>query len=1066
MHDSQTEPRNIIARRLQTDLVGPGAIDEILQSRPSDIYLTGILYPQRHEFSAEDDDRLATEEGEDEVGGGSAEEENPGLTQSSKPASGGLSFAVAGAEPVVRVVVECGRYRAENIGTESETRGSKVAAGEQERSKHIAMHWRRTGQHAAIDVHLNVAQQLIRLEPHGIDGLDLFVRSAAWKDVQLITLALVNRLQVAQGDKRREIEEKSFFQVRISAEPHSGTRLVPRPATRIANDEDGRASALLYRNAVQFASGHTCSADWEIGAEGDVVRVFTSWIPRAVVMSTSSEGASQFRHLTAREDGLQPLSPEWLAAAPADQIYAALHKLPAAYGEWITEQRQQVAKLPQKHRPQADLHLDECQAVQDRVREAIALLASDPDLEAAFRLANRAMVVQRRWLNPLEQEFLWRPFQLAFLLLTLPSVSRDDHMDRNVMDLLWFPTGGGKTEAYLSLIAYTVFLRRLKQPAPQSGGVTVLMRYTLRLLTAQQFQRAAALTLACEYLRQNGHGPVPAGRLAGASISIGLWVGGDATPNSYEDAAEALTNGGLNSPAQIENCPACGKRLRWTGDRRSRSIRVSCTNEKCDVASLGGHLPVWTVDEDIYRELPSVLIGTIDKFAQLPRKKESGRLFGVGTPHMSVSLIIQDELHLISGPLGTMAGLYEIAIDELCSRGAVRPKIIGSTATIRRAREQINALFQRETRQFPPPGLTAGDSGFAVTDDTGPGRLYLGVSTAGRSAKFTLQAVCGSLLQAAAGDLGPSADRDPYWTLVAYFNSLRELGGALVLMLDDVPDSVEEYARRREEHPRTASVIEELTSRVSQIEIRDKLEDLARRWDHENRAVDVLLATNMLSVGVDIPRLGLMVVNGQPKGIAEYIQATSRVGRGSTPGIVVTVYNNAKARDRSHFETFQTWHSMLYRDVEATSVTPFASRARDRALHAPLVAMVRHLVAGMESSPRVTERTLQEVRDLADRITQRARHIDPDEVEAVASELNEFISEWIDKDHVQHYWNDFRLKESLLVSAEKAAALRLAGMSASSATPTPNSMRNVDPGTPFIVVEALKAEGDGDAESE
>ncbi len=354
-------------------------------------------------------------------------------------------------------------------------------------------------------------------------------------------------------------------------------------------------------------------------------------------------------------------------------------------------------------------------------------------------------------------------------------------------------------------------------------------------------------------------------------------------------------------------------------------------------------------------------------------------------------MILQDELHLISGPLGTLTGLYETALDLILSADGTRPKIIGSTATIRRAPEQVLALFDRKTCQFPPPGLSADDSGFTVIDKKLPGRRFIGITTAGRSAKFTLQAVAASLLQSASAGLGPE-DRDHFWSLVAYFNSLRELGGALVLMQDDVHDSIQLFAQARGEQKRTLHFVEELTSRRTQKEITAMLEQLERKAGHPE-AVDVLLATNMVSVGVDITRLGLMVVNGQPKTMAEYIQATSRVGRGAGAGLVVPVLNNAKPRDRSHYETFRTWHSTLYREVEATSVTPFASRARDRALHAVLVAIIRHLVPGMLHVPVLTDSAIDSAEDLILKVSERARNVDPLETD-VESELRDRLNRW------------------------------------------------------------------------
>ena len=510
------------------------------------------------------------------------------------------------------------------------------------------------------------------------------------------------------------------------------------------------------------------------------------------------------------------------------------------------------------------------------------------------------------------------------------------------------------------------------------------------------------------------------------------------------------------TPKQVLHCPACHETLDWTHNRSAMAIEVRCPNTECALFDPTQPLPVWTVDEDVYRERPTLLVGTIDKFAQIVRRKEIGDLFGLtrGTPP---DLILQDELHLISGPLGTVAGLYEAAIDRMFSAGGRPPKVIGSTATIRRAPDQVRALFDRRTEQFPPPCLAAGDSGFAVIDDDLPGRVYAGVTTAGRSAKFTLQAVAASLLQSAAGASEDSGDRDPYWTLLSYFNSLRELGGALVLMQDDVNDSIHAIARRRGEERRQPRAIEELTSRRTQEEVRDMLELLSIPAGADG-VLDAVLATNMVSVGVDIPRLGLMLVNGQPKGIAEYIQATSRVGRGSVPGLIVTVLNNAKARDRSHYESFATWHGTLYRDVEPTSVTPFASRARDRALHAVLVALVRHLVPGMLDQPRLDDTAISDARALIGDIAARAKRIDPEE-DAVTSELEQLLGNWVQR-APPSYWA--QPNRSLLQDAERAATMRAMGRRPGDALPTMNNMRSVEPSTPFRLAERLRMDDGGD----
>ena len=623
----------------------------------------------------------------------------------------------------------------------------------------------------------------------------------------------------------------------------------------------------------------------------------------------------------------------------------------------------------------------------------------------------------------------WRPFQIAFILLNMPGVTKLDHPERGegpdaLADLLFFPTGGGKTEAYLGLSAYTMGLRRLQGViAGRVGdeGMAVLMRYTLRLLTIQQFQRATALICACESIRRKSLEKGD-GRWGKTPFRIGLWVGRRTTPNRTDDAAEAIKQlrgnqyggSGLGSPYQLTACPWCGsaieggkhldakpyphgsaRTLTYCGDKFGQ-----CLFSRRQAPDEG--LPVVVVDEEIYRRLPTLLIATVDKFAQMPWKGEVQMLFGqvngvcerhgfkspeiedstfhprskAGLPSAKLlehpplrppDLIIQDELHLISGPLGTLVGLYETAIDKLCTWEVngkpVRPKVIASTATIKNADVQVRSLFLRTVNVFPPPGLDVRDNFFSVQrepTDEDFGRLYIGVCSPGRRLKAVLIQVYVSMLcsaQALYEKYGKAVD--PWMTVVGYFNSMRELGGMRRLVDDSI------FTRTRKQDRRglakrylSGEYLAELTSRMRSEEIPqilDKLESIFdpeaeelrrqafKKKDYKNvpkKPLDVLLATNMISVGVDVSRLGLMVVAGQPKATAEYIQATSRVGR-AFPGLVCTVFNWARPRDMSHYETFEHYHATFYKHVEPLSVTPFSPGALQRGLAGLLVSMVR-----------------------------------------------------------------------------------------------------------------------------
>lgn len=1055
-----SQHRDILHQRLVEDLIGPRD-EEGLESLPTDVYLTGILWPRQTAMSQEDDDRLAT------AGGSSDEEvddESSGITFGvQKPSVAGISFS-ARSEVVPKISVYC-RFA---------TYGQRV--GENKSGKKI---WFRTPHAIDREIELEPGEQRISLADTDSDAdmLNVYLNVRCIETdadgVILATLTLVNRSEPEMD--RREVVKATLFQTSIHVEPCKGTILIPKPSKRSSvlysernEDEvdveidDEKSGELLYRNVMEFAVGHVCSAEWEESVSSDdgtpcANWVGTTWIPSAIVEGVDPEGHKMFAKFRDGR-GFNPLSAKALAWASVSDLQLGLEQFCEVYENWIKLQWLRLDDpndVDPKFRLIGEDHLSRCEKALERMKKTVIELGNDPRLRRAFQLANLAMHVQHSWSKSADGDNLrWRPFQLGFLLLSASSSVNRNHPDREFMDLLWFPTGGGKTEAYLALIACVAIYRRLSEYPSDQTGMCAVMRYTLRLLTTQQFSRSSAMILALEAIR-TGRVPLPNGLpiLGTQPFSIGLWVGGQATPNKRNVAFSSIRGSmEVSSPKQLDGCPACRGKLKWTMKSVASPVLVECTNEKC---TMQGALPVLTVDEDIYESPPTLLIGTVDKFALIVREKRTNDLFGVlsGSPP---DLVIQDELHLISGPLGTVAGAYEVAFDLMISSHGRKAKIIGSTATIRKAAEQIRSLFDREAFQFPPSAIDHDNSGFAVRDrrKISQGRRYLGVTTAGRSIKFTQQAVAGSLMQTAFAESERSdVQRDAYWTLVGYFNSLRELGGALVLMQDDVADSIDLYANSRQESPRPRLNVEELTSRRTQEEILRMIELLGITADSPG-AVDAVLATNMVSVGVDIPRLAMMLVIGQPKTTSEYIQATSRIGRGRVGGLVVSVLNNFKARDRSRFETFCSWHQTLYRDVEATSVTPFASRARDKTLHAVLVASVRHLVNDMLDSPNMSESAEISATEVIEKIVERAERVDPTE-KNVKKELKRRLDTWIARSP-DVYWSDFKGGNSLLQSAESDASRRVVGGGASSAWPTLNSMRAVEPGSPFRMAPVLK----------
>jgi hypothetical protein len=1035
------EARDQLLHVLQRDLIGPrNGPEETISDRPSDRYLTGALYP-----APTDDD--AKPRDEHDADPQDAESSGPGeavdLGSTHRPVAMGVSLLVEGATPTLEIVGSAGRY---------------------ERDPHTG-DWRRSEirihhTHRLTDEFTQFAIQ---------SGLQCTVRPVSAPGGRLVSVVISNTARPAPG--RDATDAATFFQVGFSVRVRNG-RVLPRLPRTLAGDSDADTNRLIYRHVVEFASGHACSATWD-DEDGEIV-VSTSWLPQQLTPGISADGHALFGDLSAKRYGNRETAflAERYAGAESGTLSGLLSTVPDAYAEWLTQEEQRALQLarsaqisPPNH-AQFLLHLKAARTLVERMRRGIAIVCGDAVARDAFQLAQRAMIQQARWRkrDP-ALVFTWRPFQVAFQLLAIVGLAephREDGEasdDRLLMDLLWFPTGGGKTEAYLALVAFTLLLRRLRSTLnPDHGaGVGAFMRYTLRLLSAQQFERAARVVIACDRLRLEALRKGDR-RLGSVPFSIGLWVGNDVTPNRRSDCTKPEE---IRKAKQLAACPVCGSRSALAIELKRAPDRVvmSCQDSGCPVHAQ--ELPVWTVDDDIYERKPSLLIATVDKFAQIVRVPQIRDLLRVDDN--PPDLVIQDELHLIAGPLGSMVGLYEVAVERLCSRNGIPPKIIGSTATIRRADRQVHDLYDRPVQQFPPPVLDAGDSCFAVTDPSRPGRLYVGLSSAGRSPKFLLQAVSAVLLQGAEELPAAVEARDPYWTLLLYFNSLRELGGALVMLLDDVGDSMKILAelsgralRRFDDEPM------EMTSRTGSADLPDQLKTLEERWPAQRYGP--VLATNMISVGVDVDRLGLMIVNGQPKSMAEYIQATSRVGREHTPGLIVTCYNAGRARDRSHFESFRTWHQALYREVEASSATPFAPRARDRALHAPLVAMVRHTIAGMANDPPcIKSEHTAAIDKLISRVVARAASVDADERTAVENELRSFAQTWARWAGLEVYWND-RKRQSLLISAERAADLAARnGSYAAAARPTPGSMRNVEPSSVMVLREGLAAHRGGGA---
>jgi hypothetical protein len=1035
--------------------------------RPRDRYLVGVIAPRRMRVVREQMDSLpAGTKGSDEDG----TDDDANLSSDTMfPSSIGLSFCVA-PNAKLRLRVRWGRYERGS----SETKKSDLG--------HEATVWRRFpmgGEIADFSPAEGAFGPLIA-DPK---QPEVVLRGVARRvgDVLVVSLFLVN----TQDEPEKLRDRAWLFQPQIEVRgdnqqaPFVGRPLGRMMSEALARDED-RAVAMLYRDRIEFAVGHgTGVSAQESNEPTHATVVHTRIVPRYELSQREARCPPNGTTSPVQDPNLAGLELDMKELAQTPELARKLEPLIVAYQRWIEAQEALLLA------PSARLHgfediarknLAECRRALQRLAEGIDLLASDQQAADAFRFANRAMWLQRihtvfaermRRGDAITLEDIdipenrsWRTFQLAFVLLTMVGLTKLDHPDRTdpvlaSADLLWFPTGGGKTEAYLGCTAYVFALRRLQGDVEgRSGehGVAVLMRYTLRLLTLQQFQRAATLICACEEIRREAQEQGDS-RWGHEPFRLGLWVGARTTPNRTEHANEALKQerkasasmgsmfAGHGSPVQLKSCPWCGtaidpgKHMRVDGFAKGAGrTLVFCGDERGNCrfsARRSPHegIPVLVVDEEIYRRLPSLLIATVDKFAQMPWNGQVQMLFGhvtgrctrhgfrspetqdsdshpksgelepaktvVHGPLRPPDLIIQDELHLISGPLGTLTALYETAIDDLCTWEVagkrVRPKVIASTATVRRAREQVHALFARQLAVFPPQGLDAGDDFFAVerSNTEVPGRLYLGICAPGRRLKAAIIRVYVAFLtgaQSLYARYGKHAD--PWMTLVGYFSSLRELAGTRRLVDDDIRTRAFHMDRLGLSR-RSLGEPKELTSRLGATEIPALLDRLEVPFDPSKtehgdktrrvRPIDVLLATNMISVGVDVKRLGLMVCAGQPKTTAEYIQATSRVGR-SHPGIVCTIYNWARPRDLSHYETFEHYHATFYQHVEALSVTPFASRALDRGLSALLVSLLRQ--TGPAMNPNAAAANLApaslEVNRAIDIIVRRAEHVEPE----------------------------------------------------------------------------------------
>ena len=1136
--------RKLLELAVADDLLGPamGPDEEIVGMSVRDRYLVGKLAPrnampeQVEEFPSTSGDPAEEE---------TSKEISEANNQSLVPSSFGFTFCVDAEVKQVELNVEWGRYE------------KAVSETKVDKDEKALRCWKRVPSGGTVTLDLKAG----KVDAFHVDEMapQVKVQGTVGEPLdngdRLVTLFLIN----TQEEPTQNRDTAWVFQPKMMVRDSEGKAIFHRRPVVDENgfDTERETLEMLYRKNVEFAIGHGMSVHPTVSEDPErAVSIETVVMPGHEIAVTETPGMREedrpAMQKMVREDYLDMTR---LAKMDVDELSTVLHLLTDDYIQWITENEAKIDTQLQGHEGVARESMRRCREIHARLEEGINTLKSDEKALESFRFANRVMAEQRihsiytlkvrrgeevaidSLRIPKNQS--WRAFQLAFLLLSIPALSNPLHNDRTApleayADLIWFPTGGGKTEAYLGVAAFTMGIRRLQGTMggyDATRGLAVIMRYTLRLLTIQQFQRATTLICAMEVERRQAEekwGEEP--------FSIGLWVGQKVTPNTTEESHKAIederngTSKSGSTPAQLSSCPWCGSEIAAGRDvdvdRNQTRTTVYCGDKRgrCDFSrakspNLG--VPIVVVDEEIYRRPPSMMIATVDKFAMMAWKGDARTLFGkvsqecerhgllwpdapcTGThtkkgvlpaTHVRViepirppDLIIQDEFHLISGPLGTMVGLYETAVDDLSTweyeGKKIKPKIVASTATVRKADEQIKNVFLRSVSIFPPSGIDIEDNFFSLqrSTDVVPGRKYVGIFSPGNSRPAILIRVYVALLTASqylAEHFGPAAD--PYMTTVGYFNSLRELGGMKRLAEDDVQTrSYKVQMDRNTDRPHLAQrkmpVVEELTSRISSKDIPKKLDQMEKefaivhkedssgyevKWEKgESKAIDVVLATNMLSVGVDVDRIGLMVVNGQPKNTAEYIQATSRVGR-SHPGIVYTVLTWSRPRDLSHYETFEHYHSSFYRHVEAQSVTPFSPRAMDRGLTGTLISMARlrydkftpNLGAGVLKSANDPD-IVAAKKMLADRAG-KVKNVTTEQL--AESMLQERIDEWTKEASrpARKLGYDTKRKQG-----DVAALLKRPGADPWSTFTVPMSMREVEPGVRLVMEEKTLSAG-------
>jgi hypothetical protein len=1045
-YDAISEIRSCLRR----DLIGAVEENEVLVNvEPLNTYTCGILWARRLNQPAVDRNQLTF----DDVELLSEEVEPEDITISNddsisnankrKPTSMGISITLPPQVHILNLLFKGAKYVHEEEHKMVPSERKNPETGETEVIEKERVEHRYTRVPFVVSPQVSVQRrpgkkQVFEDKKLGFE-ITLSVRHIMDDGSKLVTVTATNIVAAAQIGAEQNIN--AIFQCELTVSSDSPFLPVYQN-NAVITDEEEKISGLQYRDVRNYAYGHGCSVEYDENENG-VFAVRSEFMPIQMVYQMMPGAISNTKILNL----------DYWTTAEKNIACEELQGFISEYATWKKKQETIAATLTGSNKAASRTVLNRVDECILRLKLGVQTLLANDKAWRAFGLMNEAMLLQRIKTKKVERKDVnWYPFQLAYILQIISDVVDKDSNYRNSVDLLWFPTGGGKTEAYLGVAAFAIFYRRLTGTS-SNDGVTVIMRYTLRLLTIQQFERAMAIICACEYIRRRDNIP-------GGEISIGLWIGSSMTPNHITEAQEVLQKLKENpnekiyegNPVQIARCPWCGQKIDLNGyEIIDSEMHISCAdNNNCDFHN---GLPIYVVDDDIYSNRPTLLLSTIDKFARITWEERARYLFGINCP--PPELIIQDELHLISGPLGSLSGIYEIAIEYLCRKAGKQPKVIASTATVKNAKEQIKNLYNRNAIQFPPAGINFDDSFFAIQADASkrPARTYVGLCEMGGSIADLLIRLYATLFFTKAMFIkqGKGAKIiDQYFTTVGYFNALKDLGASSTIIQDRIFTHIRNLVARTfkaesDKYGITATDVKvfehsELTSRKSSKEIKDTLDRLTVSYT-DSACFSYVLASNMLSVGIDIDRLGVMTVYNQPKSNAEYIQATSRVGR-RNPGLVLTMYNNMRSRDKSHYEQFGYYHKSFYRYVEATSVTPFSMRAIEKALHCVFVALVRATVPGLSTNDaaRYFKADSPLVIKVKEYIIQRVREIMPDSLSFAQDILDEFVRDWQDvaeENENTLYYKSYNGNPSLLSSAEEDSELGLPKIL--------NSLRNVDP---------------------